>query len=56
MEIHNFAFLGTLLREYTNKFEHPKEKLIVLVHWTFLRYWFLISKDGEVRRMNFNFN
>ncbi|CAF2693966.1 unnamed protein product [Rotaria sp. Silwood2] len=38
-------FLDTLLRLYANKYEHPKEKLIVLVHWTFLTRDFLIVKD-----------
>ncbi|CAF4158638.1 unnamed protein product [Adineta steineri] len=47
MEILEFSFLGTLLREYANKYEHSREKLIVLVHWTFLRGLFLISKNGE---------
>jgi hypothetical protein len=51
MEILGFPFLGSLLREYVNKYEHPREKLIVLVHWTFLSRNFLISKDGEVRRI-----
>ncbi|CAF4087306.1 unnamed protein product, partial [Rotaria sordida] len=47
METLGIVFLGTLLREYANKYEHPREKLIVLVHWTFLSKDFLISKDGE---------
>lgn len=49
MEILGITFLGALLREYANKYEHPREKLIVLVHWTFLSKNFLISKDDEVR-------
>ncbi len=53
MEILGIPFLGTLLREYANKYEHPREKLIVLVHWTFLSKDFLISKDDEVRSIFF---
>ena len=53
MEILGIPFLGSLLREYTNKYEHPREKLIVLVHWAFLCKHFLISKDGEVRNSVF---
>ncbi|CAF3778592.1 unnamed protein product [Rotaria sp. Silwood1] len=40
-----FPFLDILLRLYANKYEHSKEKLIVLVHWTFLSRNFLIVKD-----------
>ena len=54
MEILRFPLLGTLLREYANKYEHPREKLIVLVHWTFLIQDFLIAKDDEVRKRFFS--
>lgn len=54
MEILRFPLLGTLLREYANKYEHPREKLIVLVHWAFLRRLFLIAKDDEVRKRFFS--
>ncbi|CAF3139742.1 unnamed protein product, partial [Rotaria sp. Silwood2] len=32
-----FPFLDTLLHLYTDKYEYPREKLIVLAHWTFLK-------------------
>jgi hypothetical protein len=51
MEILDISFLGSLLREYANKYEHPRDKLIVLAHWTFLKNHFLISKDDEVRNI-----
>ncbi|CAF1106247.1 unnamed protein product [Rotaria magnacalcarata] len=47
IEILRFPFLGALLREYANKYKNPREKLIVLVHWTFLIQDFLISKGDE---------
>ncbi|CAF1206819.1 unnamed protein product [Rotaria sp. Silwood1] len=42
-----FPFLSAFLRLYADKYEHPREKLIVLVHWTFLSKEFLIVKDDK---------
>ncbi len=42
-------FLDMLLDLHEKKFEHPREQLIILVHWTFLSRNFIILKDNEVR-------
>ncbi|CAF3508170.1 unnamed protein product [Rotaria sordida] len=38
---------GILLHAHRNKYEYPKEKLIVMVHWTFLIMNFKIVKNNE---------
>lgn len=44
-----FKYLGILLHAHRNKYEHPRQQLIVLVHWTFLSRDFNIVKNKEVR-------
>ncbi|CAF0975345.1 unnamed protein product [Rotaria sordida] len=45
--IRRFRFLDMVLHLHQNKFEHPREQLIILVHWTFLSRDFIILKDNE---------
>jgi hypothetical protein len=52
MEI--FEFLDIFLNVYMkNKYEYQREKLIVLVHWTFLSRKFSIMKNESVRKSFF---
>lgn len=44
----NCLYLDILLHAHRNIYEHPKEKLILLVHWTFLSRDFNIVKNNEV--------
>jgi hypothetical protein len=48
-----FQYLDILLHLHKNKYEHPREQLIILVHWTFLSRNFRIVKDDEVRNSRF---
>ncbi|CAF4124305.1 unnamed protein product [Rotaria sordida] len=43
----NYRYLDILLHAHRNKIEHSKEKLILLVHWTFLSRNFNIVKNNE---------
>lgn len=40
-----FQYLDILLHLHKNKYEHPREQLIILVHWTFLSRDFRSVKD-----------
>ncbi|CAF1290209.1 unnamed protein product [Rotaria sordida] len=44
-------YLDILLHAHRNKYEHPKEKLILLVHWTFLSRDFNIVKNNEYNKI-----
>ncbi|CAF4717894.1 unnamed protein product [Rotaria sp. Silwood2] len=47
----NCRYLDILLHAHRNKIEHPKEKLILLVHWTFLSRNFNIVKNNEYNQI-----
>lgn len=47
--VSRYQFLDMLLALHEKKFEHPREQLIMVVHWTFLRRNFIILNDNEVR-------
>lgn len=44
----SFAYLDLLLYLHRNKYEHPREQLIILVHWTFLSRNFKNVNDDEI--------
>lgn len=46
---HRFQYLDILLHNHRDKYEHPREQLLILVHWTFLSRDFRMGKDDGVR-------
>ncbi len=53
---HMFQYLDILLHVHRKKYEHPREQLIILVHWTFLSRDFRRGKDDGVRNNCFLFS
>ncbi|CAF1013659.1 unnamed protein product [Adineta steineri] len=49
--VSGYQFLDMLLDLHEKKFEHPREQLIILVHWTFLARNFIILKDNEYKQV-----
>lgn len=45
----NYQYLDIVLHGHRNQYEHPNQKLILLVHWTFLHRDFNPVKNKEVR-------